>query len=286
MAHFADRLWRERNAHLGDFRNMLLAASALLLLSLPTQTLAQDQEQPPKLDPHVITLRADPSCPSNCDPESDHPGYDIEIARAIYGPAGYSIDYRLLSWSRTIIEVRNGSIDGFVAGIKDDAPDFVFPEEPAGLMINGFAIRHGSSWRWTGPDSLKGKVLGYIPDYQYFPELKAYIEAHAQDPKAVQGVAMMNAGELNLRKLVVGRIDVTSDDMLQLQYEVNKIGLGDKIDVIPANVGDPVPNYIAFGPTNPRAHELARLWDEGVRRLRKNGELKRILDRYGIKDWK
>jgi len=84
----------------------------------------------------------------------------------------------------------------------------------------------------------------------------------------------------------VGRIDVTSDDMLQLQYEVNKIGLGGKIDVIPANVGDPVPNYIAFGPTNPRAHELARLWDEGVRRLRKNGELKRILDRYGIKDWK
>ncbi|HVI52020.1 MAG TPA: transporter substrate-binding domain-containing protein [Candidatus Sulfotelmatobacter sp.] len=267
----------------------LIAAISLtpLLAAVPAQAEDSPYTDPhPVSDPHVITLRADPSCPSNCEPDSDHPGYDIELAREIYGAAGYKVDYRLLSWSRTLIEVRNGTIDGFVAGIKEDAPDFVFPEEPAGVLINAFAVRKGSHWQWNGIASLDGKVLGYIPDYQYFPELKTYIEAHAKDPKAVQGVAMMNANELNLRKLSVGRVDITCDDLTVLQYLVNLMKLDDKIEIIDPRVSPPVPEYIAFGPSNPRAHELARLWDDGIRRLRKTGELKRILDRYGIQDWK
>lgn len=260
---------------------------ASLTVAIPAEAQSQGAAAPDAaFDPHVITLRADPSCPSNCEPDSDHPGYDIELAREIYGADGYKVDYRLLSWSRTLIEVRNGSIDDFIAGIKEDAPDFVYPEEPAGSLINAFAVRKESHWQWNGVSSLNGKVLGYIPDYQYFPELKTYIEANAKNPKVVQGVAMMNANELNLRKLVVGRVDVTCDDLFVLQYLVKTMKLEDKVEVINPHVSPPMPNYIAFGPTNPRAHELARLWDEGIRRLRKNGELKRILDRYGIQDWK
>ena len=236
-------------------------------------------------DSKIITLRADPSCPSNCEPGSDHPGYDIELAQKIYGKAGYQVDYKLLSWSRTVVEVRNGSIDGFVAGIKDDAPDFVFPEEPAGVLLNGFATRKGSGWTWKGVKSLDGLVLGIIPDYQYFPELKSYIETHANDPKLVQGMAMMNATELNLKKLAVGRIGVTCDDISVLSYNVKQLNLADKIEV-GSPVGEPTPNYIAFGPNNPRAAHLAKLWDEGLRRMRASGELKTILDRYGVKDWK
>jgi len=283
----------ENSADGARFGSLLLVVCAAFLFSAPVPAQAEAQPQTeasadahPSNDPHVITLRADPSCPSNCDPDSDHPGYDVEIAQEIYGAAGYKVDYRLLSWSRTLIEVRNGVIDGFLAGIKDDAPDFVFPEEPGGTLINAYAVRKGSHWKWTGTASLEGKILGFIPDYQYFPELKSYIDAHAKDPKAVQGVAMMNANELNLRKLAVGRIDVTFDDMTVLQYLTASLKLADKLDVVDPHISAPVPNYIAFGPSNPRAHELARLWDEGIRRMRKTGELKRILDRYGIQDWK
>lgn len=269
-------------------RFLILLAAGLSILGAPLAANTVLAETPAESDAsqRVITLRADPSCPSNCDPDSDHPGYVVELAKAVFGSAGYKVDYRLLSWSRTLIEVRNGTIDGFVAGIKDDAPDFVYPEEPAGMLINAFAARKGTGWKWTGIGSLKGKVLGFIPDYQYFPELKAYIDQHANDPKAVQGIAMMNATELNLRKLAVGRIDLTCDDMIVLQYEIGQLKLGDKIEIIDPKVAEPVPNYIAFGPNNPRAAELSKLWDEGIRRLRKTGELKRILERYNLKDWK
>lgn len=263
------------------WKNLPYTATLAVFCLLSSPVASQAAEA----DPHVITLRADPSCPSNCDPDSDHPGYDIELARAIFGAAGYKVDYRLLSWSRTLIEVRNGAIDGFVAGIKSDAPDFIFPEEPAGVLINAFAVRKGSNWHWNGIASLNGKVLGYIPDYQYFPELRSYIDAHVNEPKLVQGVAMMNASELNARKLSVGRIDITCDDLFVLRYVIKSLKLEDQLQVT-STVGDPVNSYIAFGPTNPRGRDLAKLWDQGMRKMRANGELQRILDRYGITDWK
>jgi len=264
-----------------------LMAAALLMTSLLPLGAAQAEQAPVNTQGNgkVITLRADPSCPSNCEPDAERPGYDVELAKAIFGAAGYQVDYRLLSWSRTLIEVREGNIDGFVAGIKADAPDFVFPEEPAGVLVNGFVLRKGVQWKWDGAKSLNGKVLGYIPDYQYFPELKSYIDAHAKEPNRVQGVAMMNATELNLKKLLVGRIDLYADDIAVLQYTIGEMKLKDKLEITPP-VGERVSSYIAFGPTNPHAQEYARIWDDGMRRLRANGELKRILDRYNLTDWK
>lgn len=233
----------------------------------------------------VVTLRADPSCPQNCDPDSDHPGYVIEMARRIFGDAGMTVDYKLLSWSRTLVEVRNGHIDASVAGIRADAPDFVYPQETVGILQNGFALRKGGNWRWTGPQSLEGMVLGAIPDYQYFPEIKAYIDAHADDPKRVQMVAMFDALELNLKKLSIGRIDVVCDDLATIRYYIHRLGLADKLEAS-GPVGPQVDQYVAFTPATPRGRRLAAIWDAGVRKLRASGELKTILDRYTAVDWK
>ena len=258
-------------------RTVILTA----LLSIGAATVSMAAEPANK----VITLRADPSCPSNCEPSNDRPGYDIEIAKKIFGDAGYEVDYKALSWSRTVVEVRNGTFDAFVAGIKDDAPDFLFPQEPAGMLINACVSRKGAGWKWDGVQSLSNKVLGIIPSYQYWPELKDYIDANANNPKRIQPVAMMNALELNLKKLEIGRIDVTCDDISNLRYYSKEMNLTDKIEFSPG-IGEQVPNYIAFGPTNPRGPELARLWDAGIQKMRASGELRTILQRYGVSDWK
>lgn len=266
-------------------RLAVIAALGLLLLSGGMPSVGAEEAKPVKADPHVVTLRADPSCPQNCDPNSDHPGYVIELAEKIYGAAGYKLDYKLLSWSRTLIEVRQGNIDGAVAGIKSDAPDFRYPEEEVGTLHHGFAVRKGSGWTWKGVQSLDGKILGAIPDYQYFPELKAYIDQHADDPKRVQMVAMFNALELNLKKLSVGRVDVVCDDMNTMRYFHNLLHLENSVELV-GPVGEAVPQYIGFTPNSERGAKLAKLWDDGVRRMRANGELQKVLDRYGAKDWK
>lgn len=43
--------------------------------------------------------------------------------------------------------------------------------------------------------------------------------------------------------------------------------------------------YIAFSPAISQSKEYARILSEGVDTLRKSGELKTILKKYGLDDW-
>ena len=43
--------------------------------------------------------------------------------------------------------------------------------------------------------------------------------------------------------------------------------------------------FLAFSPQQPGGAKLAQLLDEGMQRMRKSGELARILQRYGVQDW-
>jgi len=67
-------------------------------------------------------------------------------------------------------------------------------------------------------------------------------------------------------------------------YMVEVLGLERQIKEA-GRLGDPLPMYPLFSPGNPRAASLAALVTQGVRTLRKSGELQAILDRYGAQDW-
>ena len=78
----------------------------------------------------VITLRADIWEPYNSDPGSAKPGFMIDVAKAIFSKAGYTVDYQCKGWTwdRSIEEARQGRIDAIVGASEDDAPDFIFPD--------------------------------------------------------------------------------------------------------------------------------------------------------------
>jgi polar amino acid transport system substrate-binding protein len=54
----------------------------------------------------TISIRADYWYPMNGDPNSDKPGYMIDLAKAIFEPQGIAVDYQLMPWSRAIQETR------------------------------------------------------------------------------------------------------------------------------------------------------------------------------------
>ena len=74
----------------------------------------------------TITLRADIWDPYNGDPASDQPGFVIEVAKAVFEKAGYTVDYQVegWSWDRSVEEAKKGNIDGIVGAAKSEAPDF------------------------------------------------------------------------------------------------------------------------------------------------------------------
>lgn len=247
------------------------------LVALTTLTLAS------LASADTISLRADVWYPMNGDPGSDHPGYMIEIAKAIFGAAGHQVDYDTLPWERTLVMVRNGKFDCAVGAYKDDAPDFVFPEQSLGTDQSFFYVKPTDSWRYQNQDSLKGRHIGLIGGYAYDEDFTKYVEGHKGEID-IQTVNADNALEQNVKKLLAGRIDTLVESPPVLTAKLAEMKLDGKL-IEAGAMTEPKPMYIACSPAKPSSKTYVKLLDEGITKLRASGELAKILARYGLKDW-
>lgn len=252
-----------------------LRALALALLAAAALAAA-----PARAD--VIRLRADLWCPYNCQPGTDRPGYMVEIATEVFAAAGHGVEYRTMNWVRSLEEARRGTVDGVIGANAVEAEGFVLPV-PLGRAQDAYAMRRGSRFDPEVTDPFQGIVIGAIRGYVYGGRLTDHIRAHGEDPTRVQLLAGDDALEKNLRKLVAGRVDLVPDDSNWLRLVIHDLGLADAIQIV--HEDEPILQYIAFSPANPKSPVYASLLSEGVARLRASGRLRAILDRYGLEDW-
>lgn len=231
----------------------------------------------------TLTVRSDLWPPYNHEPKSPKPGYMINILWEIYKPAGYVIDYDVMSWTESLDAVREGKFNAVVGAAKDDAPDFIFPQETFGLSDTAFFVKKGSAWRYTGPQSYSKVKIGVIESYSYNEEVDAYLESSNND--AVYVATGDNPLLQLIQMLRSGKIDVVVEDSNVMFNALvdNSIALG---EVVPAGRCDDISDlYIAFSPANPQSKEMAALFDAGIKELRQQGKLQSILKLYGLKDW-
>ena len=234
----------------------------------------------------VISLRADEWCPYNCEPGSEKPGYMIEIATVVFEKAGHTLDYQLLNWSRSIVDSRQGKYTGIIGTTKDEAPDFIFPEEPLGSVKDVFWVKKGTAWRYQGIESLTEIRLGVIQDYVY-SSINSHIEQYKTTSK-VQESTGDDALEKNIKKLELGRIDALLEDQNVFQNIVKDMGKLELFEVAGdlSEASEEEHLYIAFSPASPKSDEYAKILSEGIKQLRASGELQKILSNYGLNDWK
>jgi len=230
-----------------------------------------------------IVLAADQWCPYNCGPDEDLPGYMIAIARRSLGRAGHTVRYVIVPWARAIAETRAGRYDGIVGTGREETPDFVFPEQALGVAAHTFYVRRGSSWRYTGPDSLAQIALGVIRNYSYGGLYETYIRLHPDNPKRVQTAFGAMALVSNIRKLRSGRIDALIEDRTVFRHTLHVKMIPDAFSE--AGVAYMERVYIAFSPRNANAKAYADLLTQALAEMRSSGELAEILAVYGVDDW-
>ncbi|MFC3150569.1 substrate-binding periplasmic protein [Litoribrevibacter euphylliae] len=231
----------------------------------------------------TITIRSDVWFPMNGEPGSAQPGYMIELAQTILSKHGHTVDYRLMPWERALNEVRLGTEDCVVGAYKEDAPDFIFPEEHWGMDNSAFYIKKGGPWRYTGLDSLDTIKLGVIGGYAYGDEFDEYVKQNKHDN--IQTVKGDNALEKNIKKVIAGRLTTFIDSPLVVAAKLKEMGMEGNIDEA-GTLGDPSPMYIACSPVKPNSKDYIKLIDDGTKALRASGELDAIMAKYGLKDWK
>lgn len=244
-----------------------LVAAAALCATAPV-SLARD-----------LVFVADQWCPANCEPDSDRPGYMVEIVKAVFEPLGHSVSYVELNWPRAKLYTLEGKFDGIFGAWPQGEPRFVYPDLAHGVSANGLFVPKDSDWSYEGPQSFEGKTVGLIVDYAYGEDFEKAIQRHGR----ASYVAGDNALELNLNKLALDRLDLIVEDVNVFRYTAMRMGLADRFRLAAAVQPDDV--FIAFSPKIPDADALANQLDQGMRRLRASGRLDRILARYGLTDW-
>lgn len=229
-----------------------------------------------------ITITADQWCPYNCEPGSDAPGYVVEIAERIYEAEGYTINYTNMPWSRALAAGAAGDVHGVIAvSFQPETEEMVLPEEPLTVYEIHAVTRADDTWNYEGVDSLEGKTPAVVFGYNYGDEFTEWQEANEDKLVVNRGDGAL---EQNFRMVQRGRADFAIDGLNVLRYSLNEAGMTDDFRFAGV-IGEAVPLYLGFSKKAGDADKLARMWTDGVREMRGNGELETILSKYGVGDW-
>lgn len=250
-------------------------------VSAPTLTSTADSNPPPtSVDRRTITIAADPWCPHNCRAGAQREGYMIDIAREAFALARLEVEYDNVSWARALELADDGYIDAVVGAFTRPEDGFVYPDEAIGYARTALYTSLDSDWTYDGVESLTDHTLVTINGYSYAPSLDAYIEQHRDDPQRVWILSGPSPLDRAIELLEQDRSDVLPEDLHVMRWTLEHL---DKKGTLRKVVQfKPVPVYVAFSETNPQSAELATLFSEGVRKLRRSGRLDEILARYGV----
>jgi len=233
----------------------------------------------------TITLVADEWPPFNSTPDKQPEGYMVDIAREVFKSHGIEIKYQVVPWKRALEGTKKGEYTAAIGPTRDEASYLIFPKEELARNRLSFWVKKGNPWRFKKRDSVKQVTLGLIEGYDYRKWLNDYALKNRHDASKIQFISGSSPMEMNLRKLMAGRIGAVVDNEAVIRYSAKQLGLLESIELAGHDT-EPAYCYIAFSPANPRSPGYARMLSEGVVKLRKNGGLKKIMVVYGLRDWK
>jgi polar amino acid transport system substrate-binding protein len=233
----------------------------------------------------ILTVRADRWYPFNDQPTAVKPGYVIELMKLIYGPDKVQIDYQLMPWNRSLYEVKEGHIDSIACALKEDVSGNIIPEKSCGIVNTLFFVLEGKTWRYNDVSSLNEIRIAVTAGYSYFPKLDKYIATHKENPARITELFGENPVTQGIKLLQNGKVDVFIEDERVFKGNSLLLKISPELFQVGGQGGGPKPIYLAFSPKRETSQRYAKMWDVGIERLRKSGELDTIMKSYGLKDW-
>lgn len=231
----------------------------------------------------TVRLRADQWMPYNGDPAKPTPGYVVELARKIFEAQGIAVDYQTMPWTDALKAAGAGEIDGVIGANPTEAKGLLLPDEPIGLPRIGLFVKKASTWKFSNVALLREVKLGVIEGYSYWDSLDEYVKKRT-GPEVVwfKGDTPLKEG---IEKLDAGAIDVMAETLAVWVWNVKENGRS-PADYRMAHIHQAEAIYLAFTAKGNAGEKYAKIWDTGLKELRKNGTLAAILEKYSLSDWK
>lgn len=193
---------------------------------------------------------------------ADGTGLGWDLLRKVFEPAGVSVRFRIVPYSRSVGLVQRGEADAWVGSYKDEAQalyprwnydtDHIYALGLIGHPKPSFATIGSQRLTWVrGYDFQK-----YLPNVQHFNEVQRR-----------SGILAM---------LQHDRADYYIDSLNEINYILKDAGDPGIYHTTPLV---DLPMYLGFA-DNPRGRALLRLYDQRMDELVGNGQLREIFQRW------
>jgi len=202
-------------------------------------------------------------------------GMDFEVIEAILDKMGCGLTKVPLPWARHLNAMKNGLVDIATPVTKTpERESFARFTEPYIIANEVLFVTEDAvaSYDSLGAFFEAGNRLGVIREYAYGGAYPALSETYAGQIETTDSL------ELNLKQLMLGRVDAILGETYVVAAEIAKLRLGDKVkatDVVVASE----PNYIMFARKSV-PEDFVSAFNAELQAMKDSGEFERITEKY------
>jgi polar amino acid transport system substrate-binding protein len=202
-------------------------------------------------------------------------GMAAEIVTHAFLAAGLEPETSFAPWTRCESEIKQGRVfAGFPFTPTEERREYALFSEPLfrSRTVFFYMPERLESFRYLGLDGLRHLKVGGTRGYFYVPLFR----------RAELQVDYANEAELSFRKLFLGRVDVVAEARL-VGWEILRRTYPNQISRFKASERalsvDPM--ALMVSKRWPGARKLLERFNQGMRRIRDNGVLEAISNKYG-----
>lgn len=199
---------------------------------------------------------------------TDGSGVYWDVIRAIYEPLGITVKTKNIAWNRAMKMVsKYHTYNAIIGEYITTEENLIFPNYPIDIEYMSLLSKSSNISKFNNMESLIGKKVGWIKDYDIISEKKRnfeLIEYRGID----QGIEFLNSG----------RIDYLIDDWDEIANAMKKYNMNTQDYTV-----DPMPEgkeiFTAFA-DDQISHELIKIYNERIPVLSQSGELAKIYEKW------
>lgn len=197
-------------------------------------------------------------------------GFVIDILHEIYTSKGYEIEYYEVPLARGLDMVANGDCDMLPEYLfsKNSEKGFEYATQATFSYTAAFIVRHDDPWIYNGVKSIKGKRIATGPGWDY-SSLSVDYQNYITNLNNASFVEVLSGNddvvERILHMIKESRVDLYADNILVLQYVMNRLNLNDELKIVQPGLENKMVEMPIFSkkiPTTKR-QELIKIWNEG-----------------------
>lgn len=255
----------------------LVIFCAFVVESFATNTEVDDNT------PQRIVIAAQERCPYVCDPDSDYPGYLVELTQRVFDLYGIDVKYEVMPFDEAVLYAKKGWANAVVSD-GTDITHFLTTTIPQVYgSISAFVVAN-SNWVFSDMRSLNGLVITTTSGTPLGNTINSYLGL--EYPKNPSRFLIQSEDDRYLQavvNLILGKSDVYFEDEIVLeQYLLKKPDLYKQIKKSSTINQAPIGIFVAFTKDTKLSQKYVNLLEEGMQNLAISGDISTLKSKYNI----